>query len=132
MQIKFEIPFRLPSLNDYIKECRNNKYGAATYKKQIENNILWVLKNVKQKVHEPITVNFIWYEGNYKRDKDNVCSAKKYILDALQKSSILPNDNNRYILGFTDSFVYNQGNKVIVILETFYTENLKKLEVIPK
>ena len=49
-----------------------------------------------------------------KRDKDNVAFAKKYILDALQKSGILPNDNNKYIAGFIDTFVYEKCDKVVV------------------
>lgn len=131
MQIKFEIPFRLPSLNDLIHATNRNRFVGARLKKNTENDILWVLKNVHQKVDEPITAKFIWYEQTKKRDKDNVCSAKKYIFDALQTSGILPNDNNKYIMDISDEFVYKQGDKVIVILETFYTENLKKLEVIP-
>ena len=112
--IKFEIPFRLPGLNDYVNVCRSNKYGAGKFKKDIETQILWILKTIKQKVDKPVYVNFIWYEQTKKRDKDNVAFAKKFILDALQKSGILPNDNNQYILGFTDKFIYKQGDKVNV------------------
>lgn len=112
--IRFEIPFRLPSLNDYIYDCRGNKYGAANGKKDVENKILWILKNVRQKVNKPVVIKFVWYEKTMKRDKDNVAFAKKYILDALQKSGILPNDNNKYIAGFIDTFVYEKCDKVVV------------------
>ena len=54
------------------------------------------------------------YEQTKRRDKDNVAFAKKFILDALQKSGVLKNDNNKYILGFQDEFVYRQGDKVVV------------------
>lgn len=112
--IRFEIPFRLPSLNDYIYDCRGNKYGAAKGKKDVENKILWILKNVRQKVNKPVVIKFVWYEKTMKRDKDNVAFAKKYILDSLQKSGILPNDNNKYIAGFIDTFVYEKCDKVVV------------------
>ena len=112
--IRFEIPFRLPSLNDYIYDCRGNKYGAANGKRDIENKILWILKNVRQKVNKPVVIKFVWYEKTMKRDKDNVAFAKKYILDALQKSGILPNDNNKYIAGFIDTFVYEKCDNVVV------------------
>lgn len=134
MQIKFEIPFRLPSLNEYISKLNYDRYVGARFKRNTEDKILWVLKNVHQKVTGPITAKFIWYEQEKRRDKDNVCSAKKYIFDALQTSGILPNDNNKYIKDITDEFVYRQGNKVVVILtadETFRTQNMKKLEVNP-
>ena len=114
--IKIELPFRLPSLNEYVNICRNNKYGAGKHKKDIENRILWYLKNVKQKIDKPVFVKFVWYEKTKKRDKDNVAFAKKYILDALQKSGILPNDNNQYISGFSDYFVYGNCDKVSITL----------------
>ena len=34
--IKVTIPFRLPSLNEYINESRKNKYGSASFKKKLE------------------------------------------------------------------------------------------------
>lgn len=119
--IKIEIPFRLPSLNDYINEINKNRYGGNNHKQSVEDDILWCLKRVKSKINNPVRLKFIWYEQTYKRDKDNVAFAKKYILDALQKSRLLPNDNNQYIDGFQDDFVYKQGNKVVVeIMEANY------------
>ncbi|MFA5528853.1 MAG: hypothetical protein WC996_09610 [Peptostreptococcales bacterium] len=112
--IKIEIPFRLPSLNEYINKINKNRYGGNKFKQDIEDDILWILKTVNEKVNAPARIKFIWYEQTYKRDKDNVASAKKYILDALQKADILPNDNNQYIDGFQDDFVYRQGDKVII------------------
>ena len=111
--IRIEIPFRLPGLNDYIAKINHNKYAGNKFKQDIEDSILWVLKSTKQKVEKPVKVKFIWYEQTKRRDKDNVCSAKKYILDALQKAKILPNDNNKYIAEIQDEFVYKQGDKII-------------------
>ena len=119
--IRIEIPFRLPSLNEYIDEINKNKYNGNRHKQGIEDDILWFLKKVKTKISRPVRLKFTWYEQTYKRDKDNVAFAKKYILDALQKSEILPNDNNQYIDGFQDDFVYKQGDKVVVeIMEAEY------------
>ena len=83
-------------------------------KKKIENQILWCLKNVRHKIDKPVLIKFVWHEKTMKRDKDNVAFAKKFILDALQKSGILPNDNNKYIAGFIDTFVYEKCDKVVV------------------
>jgi Holliday junction resolvase RusA-like endonuclease len=112
--IKIEIPFRLPSLNDYVSANRGNKYGGNSHKQSVEDDILWCLKKIKSKISNPVRLKFIWYEQNKNRDKDNVAFAKKYILDALQKSGILPNDNNQYVDGFQDDFIYKQGDKVVV------------------
>ena len=34
--MQIEIPFRLPSLNQYINECRKNRYAGANMKKNID------------------------------------------------------------------------------------------------
>lgn len=115
--MKIEIPLKLPSLNEIISANRSNKYAGANKKKQIETAIMWYLKPVKEKITEPVVIHFTWYEKTKKRDKDNVASSKKLILDALQKSGILPNDNNNYIAGFTDNFVYGDGDKVVIEIE---------------
>jgi len=111
----------LPSLNEYIGKINRNRFGGNVFKQHIEDNIMWCLKKVKHKVTSPSLISFTWYEQTYKRDKDNVASAKKYILDAMQKADILPNDNNKFIAGFQDHFVYKQGNKVVIEI----TEKIK-------
>lgn len=112
--ITITIPFRLPSLNEYINKLKHDKYIGNRFKQEIDDSIIWVLKSTKQKIDKPVKVKFIWYEQTKRRDKDNVASAKKYIFDALQKAQILPNDNNKYIAGIEDDFIYKQGNKVII------------------
>lgn len=115
--IKFTIPFRLPSLNEYTKDNRNDKNIGNRTKQKTESDILKVLMTVKGKIQGPIKIKFTWHEKTYRRDKDNVAFAKKFILDALQKSKILPNDNNKYVQGFEDKFVYKQGDSVVVEIE---------------
>ncbi|MEG0486126.1 MAG: hypothetical protein RR576_11840, partial [Oscillospiraceae bacterium] len=110
----FTIPFRLPGLNEYTKACRGNKYAGAKFKSDIEDSILWLLKAQRWKITKPIHITFIWHEATRRRDKDNVAFAKKFILDALQKSGKLPNDNNDYIDSFADDFVYGKGDSVVV------------------
>lgn len=115
--IKFEIKAKLPSLNDHIDACKANRNSGNKLKQETDCLIGWFIRQqVKTKVSSPVVVQFTWYENTYKRDKDNVAFAKKYILDALQKMGVLPNDNNKFILGFNDRFVYQQGQKVVVEL----------------
>lgn len=112
--IKFKIPFKLPGLNDYVNICRKNKYAGAVHKKEIQQSIMWCLP--KCRAAAPVYIRFIWHEKNMRRDKDNVAFAKKYILDAMQTKGILPNDSNKYITGFSDDFVYKNGDGAEVIL----------------
>lgn len=96
---------KLPSLNEYVSQCRGSKYGAGDAVKKIERKIMLQLVKMK-KINGPITIHFQWHEKTRRRDKDNVAFAKKFILDALQYAKKLPNDNNKYIIGFSDGFDY--------------------------
>ena len=116
----FEIPCRLDGLNEYTSECRGNKYGGGKCKRRNEDKVILAVRASGVKpVQAAYWVNFIWYESRKTRDKDNVAFAKKFILDALQKVKIVKGDDNRYLMGFTDEFIYGKGQKVVVeIVET--------------
>ena len=113
MKNKIEIPMRLPSLNQYIYECRKNKYAGANMKKQIEKDLAWYI-NKLPRYDKTIQIHFHWIEENKKRDLDNVCFAKKFILDALVKAGKLKDDNRNCVSGFTDTFEYAKESKVIL------------------
>lgn len=118
--MKVTIPFRLPSLNEYVNESRKNKYGSAKFKKKLENDIIVFLrKYLKQiKIEDKIRIKFVWYENDKRRDKDNICSAKKFILDAMQKAGYLCNDGWKQIEGFIDEFYIDKDNaRVEVFIE---------------
>jgi Holliday junction resolvase RusA-like endonuclease len=113
---KIVIDMKLPSLNDYIKVCRSNKFQAAKYKKDIEQQIgLFLIK--MPKYEKPIKIHFTWIEGNKKRDLDNVAFSKKFILDTMVKYGKLKDDNRNYVYAFTDSFEYGKETKVILEIE---------------
>lgn len=112
---KFDIPIKLPGANEFIQKSYSSRHKGNNMKQHTEHDIIWCIKKAKLKrIKRPVFIRFIWYEGNKNRDKDNVAFAKKFILDALQKAGVLPNDNNNYIMGFADYFVYGKGQKVIV------------------
>ena len=110
------IPFRLPSLNQYINECRKNKFAGAKMKKDVEKDIGWYI-NLLPNYKNPIKIHFHWIEENKKRDLDNVCFAKKFILDSMVKAGKLKDDNRNYVKGFNDTFEYGKTSKVILEIE---------------
>ena len=118
---KIEIPFRLPSLNNYINECRKNKYAGANMKKNVEKDIGWYI-NLLHKYEKPIKIHFHWIEENKRRDLDNVCFAKKFILDSMVKAGKLKDDNRNYVAGFIDTFEYANTSKVILEIEEVENE----------
>lgn len=114
--MRIEIPLKLPSLNDYTKWCRGNKYLAAKKKAEIEAEIGLYLAEMP-KWDNPIKIHFTWVEGNKRRDLDNVCFAKKFILDSMVKHNKLKDDNRKCVTAFTDSFKYGSESKVILEIE---------------
>lgn len=117
----FVIRAKLPSLNDYILACRANRYKGAHFKHEVEEVIGWNIKQalVKKTLHptsDPITVIFKWHEKTKRRDADNIASAKKYILDAMQQQGVIPNDNRKHIRGFTDIIIDDTEDYVEVEL----------------
>lgn len=119
MKYRFEIKERLPGLNEYTEYNRTNRFAGASLKKKTEERIYYYileqLKNVK--IGKKVFIRFTWIEENGKRDLDNICFAKKFILDALVKAKVLENDNKSHISGFIDNFEYADKSKVIVELE---------------
>ncbi len=111
--MRIEIPLKLPSLNTYINECRRNRFAGAKMKENVEQDIGWYI-NKMPKYDKPIKIHFTWIEKNARRDLDNVCFAKKFILDAMQKCGKLANDNRKWVTGFTDSFEIGDDYKVIL------------------
>lgn len=112
--MKYVIDTKLPSLNDYIRACRSNKFLAAKYKRDIEAEIGVFLTRMPR-WSKPIKIHFHWIEGNKRRDLDNVSFSKKFILDAMVKYGKLKDDNRKCVCAFTDTFEY--GDKTMVILE---------------
>ena len=117
MEKTLVIQGQLPNLNDYTKACRSNAYAGANMKKQAEKIIqVFIMQQLKE-VHFDGTVElaFRWYEPNKKRDLDNICFAKKFILDALVNNKIIVADSWRGVVGFTDKFFVDSNNPRIEV-----------------
>ena len=84
-------------------------------KQKTQEEIGWYLKKLP-KFEKPIKIKFIWIsKKGDRRDLDNICFAKKFILDAMQQQGIITNDNRKHVCGFADDFMY--GNSYGVVLE---------------
>lgn len=119
MKYRFEIDKRLIGLNEYTNTNRYNKYAGAKQKKEEQEYIKMCIRqqlgNIK--LERPVIGHFTWIEENKRRDLDNICFAKKFILDALVNAGVLADDNRKIVTNFTDSFEYADKSKVIVELE---------------
>ena len=119
MKYTFIINKRLMGLNEYTRANRDNKYAGNRAKQDEQTYIIWEIKkqlgNIK--ITKPVVGHFTWIEENKRRDLDNICFAKKFILDALVEAGVLEDDNRKLVTNFTDSFGYAKESKVIVELE---------------
>lgn len=97
---------QLNNLNDYTKACRAYKMAGAQMKKRNEKVITaYIQQQLKGFcIDGKAYLHFRWYEQNRKRDLDNICFAKKFILDALVSNGILDSDGWKGVAGFTDTF----------------------------
>lgn len=99
------IPFRLPSLNEYLNKCNRNRFAGARFKKKWEDDSSYFLNG---KYEGKLIVSFTFYEPNKKRDIDNVKGcAHKFLLDAMQRKGVIRNDKD--VVKIIDEFVYGQG-----------------------
>ena len=111
-----EIPLKLPSLNEYTNANRTKSYKGAKMKKDVQAAITPFLETLP-KIEKPIRIHFTWVEGNKRRDYDNICFAKKFVLDALVENGYLSDDNRKIVTGFTDDFEYGKEWKVVLCIE---------------
>lgn len=97
---------RLDNLNDYTKACRTNKFAGAKCKAKNEEIITDHILEQLGGIHfvGKTYLHFRWIEPNRNRDLDNVCFAKKFILDALVNNQVIETDGWKGVWGFTDEF----------------------------
>ena len=115
------IDAKLPTLNEYTVACRSHWSRGAEFKKSVESLIGWSIKKSKingdlQAVEKPVEVFIEWHEATKKRDVDNIQSAQKFILDALQHFKIIKNDSRKYIKQIHHKVVDDKKDFVIVEL----------------
>ena len=120
----FVIDQQLPSLNEYVNECRAHSIKGAQFKEEVEQQIwLYILRALSTKTlrrvsNYPVEINIEWHEKDYKRDVDNIKSAAKFILDTMVKTKIIKDDGRKYVSQVYDLVVDDTKTKVVVeILE---------------
>lgn len=117
---KLIIDGRLPNLNDYTKANRTSPVVGNKMKQEQEEYIADFIAEQLNGVHftGAVYLHFLWVEKDRNRDLDNVCFAKKFILDALKKSDVIKTDGWKGVYGFTDDFDVDASNpRVEVYIE---------------
>lgn len=96
---------RLDGLNEVIKAARTHWSHGAKHKKAQQQIVEWAIKAARLKpINKPFRMEIFYSERNRLRDPDNIASAKKFILDALQSMKIISNDGWKNLLGWTEDW----------------------------
>lgn len=99
MIAKFNIPGRLPGLNEIIAKINRNRWAGSKQKKDVTAECAYWIRIYKVPAFlSPVIVRFKWIEPNARRDRDNVQSGSKFILDALQAVGVIVNDSRKWVL----------------------------------
>lgn len=116
--VKIIIPFALPGLNELIAAERQHRQKAAKLKRENQRAVeLCIRSQLRRPLREPVTMHYLWVEKDRRRDKDNVSSfGRKIIQDALVSVHVLRNDGWANIEGFTDSFAVDKKRPRIEVL----------------
>lgn len=119
MEYLLTIPGMLPNLNNYIAAERTNRHKGAEMKADSGNIVAVAIRQCLRgvSIEKPVEMHYLWYEPNKRRDKDNVSSfGRKVIQDALVQCGVLKDDGWKYVVGFSDRFEVDKKNPRIEIL----------------
>lgn len=119
MEYKLIIPGKLPNLNDYIAAERTNRHKGAKMKTGSGNIVAAAIGQCLRgvRIEKPVEMHYFWYEPNKRRDKDNVSSfGRKVIQDSLVDAGILKDDGWKHVVGFSDRFEVDRENPRIEVL----------------
>lgn len=99
----FNLRTPLPSLNEFLKETKQHWAIANRTKQEREESLMWEMDSLPP-ITRPGVYVFRWVLKNKRQDPDNICFAKKFIFDALQKAGKLERDSLQWVVGFEDHF----------------------------
>lgn len=116
--MKLVIPGSLPGLNEYIAAERAHRQKGAKLKREAQQIVEGCVKKQLRGFHPagPVQMRYTWYERNRRRDKDNVSSfGRKVIQDGLVKAGVLDNDGWAHIEGFSDVFLVDRKRPCVEV-----------------
>ena len=107
---------QLAALNEHDGANRANRFAGAKLKKEMTNLVAMQVARMKP-IEQPVFFTFHWFIST-RHDPDNIRFATKYLLDGLVKAGKLPNDNQKWVLGFHgDYFVRVPKGKEKIVIE---------------
>lgn len=116
MRYVFEIPGKLPTLNQYVDAERSNRFYAAKVKRQAQAEVRTAIAAGAPSFKGAVAVWIYWVRPDMRSDKDNVAFAKKFVLDALQEAGVIRKDSWKLCTPYDIGFAVNKDNPRTVVL----------------
>ena len=119
MEYLLTIPGTLNNLNDYILADRTNRHKGAKMKANNGDIVAIAIKQCMRgvRIEKPVFMEYLWVEPNKRRDKDNISSfGRKVIQDSLVQCGVLKDDGWKYVVGFSDRFEVDKKNPRVEVL----------------
>ena len=114
---------KLPDFNSLLNDVKRHwKFYAKSKKYWTGVTVAECVAQRLRPVPPPVEIDFVWY-NNGRKDPDNIRIASKMIIDGLVKASILPEDNQKIIKGFTDTFYKDKDDPRVEVTIRSIQEN---------
>ena len=112
--MKFEIPGKLPGLNEVVAAAKRHFGSYSSDKKRYTELVSLYARKMPQ--YGKINITITWIEKNEKRDKDNISGGgTKFILDGLVLARVILNDTWKYIGNITHRYEVDKQNPRIEV-----------------
>lgn len=101
---------KLPGCNEYIDACRANAHVGNRMKQDAQMEVKVDILNAHVPMfRNPVKVLMRWHEppsGNHRRrDFDNITFGQKFILDAMQETHVIADDDLKHVLAITHEVI---------------------------
>jgi len=109
--MKFDIPGKLPGLNEIIKAAKMGKGNYQPYanmKREYGDMIGWLAKKLPP--YNVVAITIKWYEPDSRRDIDNIAAGTKFIMDALVHAGTIKDDSQKYVKSISHEFYVDREN----------------------
>jgi hypothetical protein len=95
----------MPNLNTVIAATKKHWSHYSREKKKWTQTVrMEALAQKITPVTQPVWIRSEYFSKNKRADPDGIRIAAKYILDGLVEANVLPDDSQKWIIGFVDRF----------------------------
>lgn len=115
---KIVIPGRFEGMNEYIAAMNADRHKGNQLKRKRTERVAWICRSQLRgwKPKPPVRIEYMFYEPNRKRDKDNIAGfAHKVVQDGLVNARVLKNDGWDDVDSFADGFAVDRNNPRIEV-----------------